>query len=153
MLLFIRQTLAEWKPVCALVRRTRLGFWLAVIALSAIGISAQADGEFLPTLVFGVALTATLTAAAVLAGPHAGRVTAMTLRHPASPLALAMGRWMAVTALAGLVTLSAGVGAALQVGLGWRDGVDAALSAAQVGAPVVACGLLVTAELWRRRTP
>lgn len=150
---FFRQTLAEWKPVCALVRRTRLGLRLAVIGLGAIGLSGLADETFLPTLILGVALAATVTAAAVLAGPHAGRVTALTLRHPASPLALAMGRWLAVTALAGVVTLGAAVGAAWQVDLGWRDGVDAALAAAGVTLPVAACGLLVTAELWRRRAP
>jgi hypothetical protein len=151
--LFFRQALAEWKPVCALVRQTRLGLWLAVIGLGAVGLGRLVDGASLPALILGVALTTTVTAAAVLAGPHAGRVTAMTLRHPASPLALALGRWLAVTGLAGVVTLGAGVGAAWQVELGWRDGVDAALSAAGVTVPVAACGLLVTAELWRRWKP
>jgi hypothetical protein len=152
-LLFFRQTLAEWRPVCVLIRRTRLGLWLALIGLGAIGLGGLEDGAFLPTLALGVALTVTLTAALALAGPRAGRATAMTLRHPASPLAVAAGRWLAVLALSALVTLGAGVGAAWQVELGWRDGVDAAWSAAWVALPMVACGLVVTAESWRRQTP
>lgn len=151
--LFFRQALAEWRPVRALVRETRLRLWLAAIGLGAIGLSGLDDGVSLPVLILGVALTATVASAAVLAGPHAGRVTAMTLRHPASPLALALGRWLAVTGLAGVVTLGAGLGAAWRVELGWREGVDAALSAAGVSVPVAACGLLVTAELWRRWKP
>ena len=139
--------------MCALLRQSRLGLWLTVIGLGAVGLVGLVDGVSLTVLILGVALTATVIAAAVLAGPHAGRVTAMTLRHPASPLALALGRWVAVTGLAGVVTLGAGVGAAWRVELGWREGVDAALSAAGVTVPIAACGLLVTAELWRRWKP
>lgn len=151
--LFLRQTLAEWKPVWAVIRRTRLALRLAGLGLAGIGASGWAGGAFLPRLVLGVALTATVTALAAFAGPQAGRAHAMTLRHPASPLALAAGRWLAVVALAGLVTLAAGVGAAWQVELGWREGVDAAVAAGGVALPVAACGVLVSVESWRRRTP
>lgn len=152
-LLFFRQTLAEWKPVCLLIRRTRLVFWLVLISLAAIDAGGFTDASLLPTVILGAGLTATFLAAVVLAGSHAGRLSAMTLRHPASPLALAAGRWMAVIVLAGLVTLVAAVGAAWQAELGWQDGVEAAMSAAGVTVPVAACGLLVTAGYWRRRTP
>ena len=145
--------IAEWKPVCVLLRRTRLGLWLAGLGCGAIGLGALQDGTFLPTLALGVALTANLTAALSLAGPQAGRVSAMTLRHPASPLAIATGRWLAVTALAGLVTLGATLGVAYQSALGWREGMEAAWSAAGATLPMAACGLLATAECWRRRTP
>jgi hypothetical protein len=55
--------------------------------------------------------------------------------------------------LAGVVTLGAGIGAAWQAELGWREGVAAAASAGWVALPVVACGVLMTAGWWRRRTP
>jgi hypothetical protein len=152
-LLFLRQTAAEGKAVWVLLRRTRLMLRLALLGLGAIGVGGLEGAVFLPRLVLVVALAATVTAAATLAGPHAGRVTAMTLRHPASPLALATGRWLAVAGLAGLVTLCAGVGAAWQVELGWREGVDAAWSAAAVALPVAAGGALLSAEAWRRRAP
>jgi hypothetical protein len=150
--LFLRHALAEWKPVSVLIRRTRLPFWLSVLALGAVAFGGL-KGASLPTLVNGVALLATLTSAIGLAGPHPGRVTAMTLRHPASPLALATGRWLAVTALAGLVTLGSGIGAAWQAELGWREGVEAALAAGWVTLPVVACGVFATTLWWRWRTP
>lgn len=153
MFLFLRQILAEWKPVSVLIRRTRLPFWLALLGLGASALAGLEDAASLPTLVLGVALLAILTSAAVLAGPHAARATALTLRHPASPLALATGRWLAVTALAALVALVAGIGAAWQVRLGWREGVAAAVSAGWVVLPVAAGGALVTAGWWRRRTP
>ena len=152
-LLFLRQTLAEWKPVSVLIRRTRLPFWLSALTLGAAALGGLGDGASLPTLVTSVALVATLTSAGVLAGAHSGRATALTLRHPASPMALATGRWLAVTALAGLVTLATGIGAAWQAELGWREGVAAAVSAGWVALPVVAGGVLVTAGWWRRRTP
>ena len=151
--LFLRQTIAEWKPVWAVIRRTRLALRLAGLGLGAVGVSGWAGGAFLPRLVLGVALTATVTVAAALAGPQAGRANAMTLRHPASPFALAIGRWVAVVALAGLVTLAAGIGSAWQAELGWRQGVDAALAAAGVALPVAACGLLVSVQSWRRKAP
>jgi hypothetical protein len=151
--LFLRQTLAEWKPVSVLIRRTRLPFWLSALTLGAVALGGLWGGASLPTLVTSVALLATFTSAAVLAGPQSGRATAMTLRHPASPIALPAGRWLAVTVLAGLVTLGAGIGAAWQAELGWREGVGAAASAGWVALPVVASGVLVTAAWWRRRTP
>ncbi|HYK11576.1 MAG TPA: hypothetical protein VEV39_12310 [Gemmatimonadales bacterium] len=152
-LLFFRQTIAEWKPVCRLMRRTRLGFWLILISLGAIDAAGFTDGSLLPMVILGAGLTATLVAAIVLVGPHAGRVSAMTLRHPASPLALAAGRWLAVTILAGLVILIVAVGTAWQAEVEWRVGIEAALSAAGVTVPVAMCGLLVTAGSWRRRAP
>src|SRR4029077_11778434 len=105
--------------------RTRLPLRLTLIGLGAIGMGGLLDAARLPALLLTVARVATATAAATLAGPHAGRATAMTLRHPASPLALATGRWLAVAALAALVTLGAAIGAAWQAELGWREGVDA----------------------------
>ena len=151
--LFLRQILAEWKPVSVLIRRSRLPVWLAGLGLGAAALAGVEDAASLPTLVLGVALLAVLTSAAVLAGPASGRATALTLRHPASSLALATGRWLAASALAALVTLAAGIGAAWQVRLGWREGVAAAVSAGWIVLPVAAGGALVTAEWWRRRTP
>jgi hypothetical protein len=84
--LFFRQTLAEWKPVSVLIRRTRLPFWLATLTLGAVALGGLDEGASLPALVTGVALLATITTGLVLAGPHSGRATAMTLRHPASPV-------------------------------------------------------------------
>lgn len=149
-LLFLRQTFAEWRPVWAQLRRTRLAFSLTLIVLAGAGTGGRV---LLPTLAFVVLLAATATAAASLTGPEAGRVAALTLRHPASPLALAVGRWIAVATLAGLVTLLAGVGAAWQVELGWRAGVDAALSAMTTALPGALCGPLVTVGWWRLKAP
>jgi len=136
-----------------LTRRTGLPLRLALIGLGAIGIGRLLDDDLLPALVLAAALAATLTTEATLSGPHAGRATAMTLRHPASPLALATGRWLAVAALAGLVTLATGLGAAWQAELGWREGVGAAGAAVGVALPVAACGVFVSAAAWRGRAP
>jgi hypothetical protein len=152
-LLFFRQIIAEGKAVWVWVLRTRLPLRLTLIGLGAIGMGGLLDAARLPRLVLVVALTATVTAAATLAGPHAGRATAMTLRHPASALALATGRWLAVAALAAFVTFGAAVGAAWQAELGWREGVQAAWSAAGVALPMAACGLLLSATSWRRTAP
>lgn len=150
---FLRQTIAEGKAVWVLTSRTRLPLRLTLLGLGAIGMGGVLDGTLLPRLVLSVALVATVTAAATLAGPQAGRATAMTLRHPASPLALATGRWLAVAALAACVTFGAGIGAAWQAELGWREGVDAAWSAAGVTLPMAVCGAFLSAASWRRRAP
>jgi hypothetical protein len=152
-LLFLRQTIAEGRAVWVLTSRTRLPLRLMLIGLGAVGMGGLLDGALLPRLVLSVALMATATAAATLAGPHAGRATALTLRHPASALALATGRWLAVAALAAVVTLGAGIGAAWQAELGWRDGLDAAWSAAGVTLPMAVCGAFLSAASWRRRAP
>lgn len=138
-----------WVLAC----RTRLPFRLTLMILGAIGIGRLLDRELVPALVLAVALMATVTAAATLAGPRAGRAIALTLRHPASPLALATGRWLAVAGLAGFVTLAAGIGAAWQAELGWREGLVAVWSAAGVTFPVAACGVFVSAAWWRGRVP
>jgi hypothetical protein len=151
--LFFRQTIADARAVWVLISRTRLLVRLVLISLAAIAAGALTSAAFLPTLALVVALAATLTSAATLAGPHAGRATAMTLRHPASPLALATSRWVAIATLAGIVTLATGVGVAWQVELSWRAGVAAAWSAAGVSVPMAACGVLLSAESWRRRAP
>jgi len=152
-LLFLRQTIAEGKTVWVWTTRTRLPLRLTLLGLGAIGVGGLLDPPRLPALILTVALVATATAAATLAGPHAGRATALTLRHPASPLALAAGRWLAVAALAALVTFGAAIGAAWQAELGWREGVDAAWSAAGVTLPIAACGWFASAAFWRRRAP
>lgn len=149
-LLFFRQTFAEWRPVWAQLRRTRLAFLLTLIGCAGAGIGGRV---VLPALALAVLLAATATAAVALAGPEAGRVAALTLRHPASPLALAVGRWIAVALLAAVVTLLAGVGAAWRVELGWRAGVDAAISAVTTALPATLCGPLLTAGWWRGRAP
>jgi len=138
---FFRHSFAEWKPVTAQVRRTRLGLWLAAIVVGALWIAGRPDGVFLPTLALGVALTTAVTVAGALAGREAARVTALTLRHPASPLALAAGRWLGVVLLAALVTLLASVGAAWRIELGWRDGAAAAFGASCAALPIAACAL------------
>src|SRR5690242_11016934 len=104
--------MAEGKAVWVLTCRARLPLRLTLIGLGAIGVGRLLDRALLPALVLAVALMATITVVATLAGPRAGRATAMTLRHPASPLALATGRWLTVAALAGLVTLAVALGAA-----------------------------------------
>jgi len=138
---FIRHSLAEWKPVTAQVRRTRLGIWLAAIVVGAVWIAGRPDGVFLPTFALGVALTAVVTAASALAGRESARAAALTLRHPASPVALAAGRWVGVILIASTVTFLASVGAAWRIELGWRDGAGAALGATCVALPIAACAL------------
>jgi len=138
---FFRHSLAEWKPVTAQVRRTRLGLWLAAIVVGALVVAGAPEGVFLPTLALAVALTAAVTAAGALAGRESGRVAALTLRHPASPVALAAGRWLGVVGLAALVTLLASVGAAWRIDLGWADGARAALGATCAALPISACAL------------
>ena len=138
---FLRHSLAEWKPVTAQVRRTRLGLWLAAILVGAIVVAGAPDGIFLPTLALATALTTAVTAAGALAGRESGRAAALTLRHPASPAALAAGRWAGVVALVAVVTLLASVGAAWRIELGWRDGARAALGATCAALPIAACAL------------
>jgi hypothetical protein len=138
---FLHYTLAEWRPISSVVRRTPLGLWLGTLAVGAVWIAGRPGGIALSTLALVVALTAAVAAAATLADRDAAHAAALTLRHPASATALAAGRWLGVVTLAGAITVLATMGAAWRVGAGWREGMDAVLGAACALTPVAACAL------------
>lgn len=137
---FFRHALAEWRPAAVLVRRTRLGLWLAAIVACGIALAGPPT-LLLPGLSLAVALTAAVTAAHALAGREAGRASALTLRHPASPVALAVGRWLLVALIAAAVTALVSLPAAWRLGLAWGDGARATAVAGCAALPVAACAL------------
>ena len=124
----VRCALAEWQVVRARLVRTRLGVWLAALAIAALALPGPADPDGTARTAVRVGLLAAALAVAFGAGSDADRAALrLTLGHPTTPGAVAAGRALAAMIVADLVVL------AVVAGCAWRDGwLDPRLSRAAV---------------------
>jgi hypothetical protein len=116
--IFLRCALAEWQLVRARLLRSRLGLWLALLAAGGVARSATADPRDLVEIVVRVAMLGGVLGVAFAAGSDADRAAlALTLTHPTSPGAVAVGRWLGATTAACLASVPV-LGVALARGAG-----------------------------------
>lgn len=125
---FLRCVHAEFQLLAPRLTRTRLGFLLLALAATLVWLHARGLDPLTAALEAGA--LGTIIGAAAVAGSESERAAlTTTLSHPTTPLAVAMGRWIAVvvpalvltivcTAAVGFhgTTLLAGIAAAAAVG-------------------------------------
>jgi hypothetical protein len=102
---FLRCVLAEWQLVRARLVRSRLGIWLLLLGASAVALAARTETFDLVGLGLRVGMPGAALGVAFAAGSDTDRAAlALTLTHPTTPLAVALGRWLAaVTAAVGVM--------------------------------------------------
>ena len=136
---------AEWLVVRARLLRTRLGMWLLLLA----GAFAWAGPpDSLPPVAARTGMLAGLLSVAFAIGARHDRLALhTTLGHPTSPVALALGRWLAATVAASLAVTGVSVALALRDGAApvvllasWSRGVIVAGAAAGTSLPAVLAG-------------
>jgi hypothetical protein len=137
---------AEWCVARARVLRTRLGPWLALLAVSLAALAAHPWGPGPAAAAMHAAmLGGTLAIAFTDASDLDRSALTLSLLHPTTPAALAAGRWLAATALAALTGAVAGTAAALVRHAPQLAG-PAAAFAAVAGAAAAAAALVAALE-------
>jgi len=109
--------MAEWQLVRRRVTRTRLGLWLVCVVAGAVALHSRGGAAVLPRLAVCAGMLGAVLGVAFGAGGEVDRAAlALTLTHPTTPAAVALGRWLAAVTV----------------------GVAAAIAAVVIGAPLVA---------------
>ncbi len=109
----LRCVLAEWQLARTRLVRSRLGLWLLLLVAGFVLVARHPV-----VLALDAGMLAAVLAVAFTAGADSDRAAlALTLTHPTTPLAVALGRWLAATAVAVL-----GVGLACGAHASLRDG-------------------------------
>src|SRR5687767_10325687 len=135
---FIHCVRAEWALVAPRFTRTRLGISLFALGATLVWLGSRGLDPVTVALLAG-SLGATLGAAGVAGGDNDRRALTTALGHPTTPLAIATGRWFALTGPAALLVI------VCTVAVDWRPGsVVAGIAAA--GA-VGSCALSVVLPL------
>src|SRR5207247_4807039 len=112
----LRCALAEWQLARTRLVRSRLGLWLLLLVGGLVLVARHPV-----ILAVATGMLAAVLAGAFTAGAASHRAAlALTLTHPTPPLAVALGRWLAANAVAGLCV---GIACATRAGPG---GVEAA---------------------------
>ena len=102
---WLRCVLAEWQLLRSRLVRSRLGIWL--LLLGAGGVWLAARGGPLMVLAPHVAMLGAVLGVAFTAGSDADRAAlSLILTHPTTPLAVAVGRWLAAVTAAGTLVLA-----------------------------------------------
>ena len=97
--------LAEWQLLRSRLVRSRLGIWL--LLLGAGGVWLAARGGPLTVLAPHVAMLGAVLGVAFTAASDADRAAlSLILTHPTTPLAVAVGRWLAAVTAAGMLVLA-----------------------------------------------
>lgn len=143
----LRCILAEWQLVRARVVRSRLGVWLLLLGagfawLGGVG-GGRGVGADLAPVVLRVGMLGAILCVAFCAGGDADRTSlALTLTHPTTPAAVALGRWLAALTAASVPMLACTAVVATQRGATGTDAVAAALAGLSASGAVAACTLL-----------
>jgi len=102
---WLRCVLAEWQLLRSRLVRSRLGIWL--LLLGAGGVWLAARGGPLTVLAPHVAMLGAVLGVAFTAASDADRAAlSLILTHPTTPLAVAVGRWLAAVTAAGMLVLA-----------------------------------------------
>src|SRR5256885_9542859 len=110
----LRCALAEWQLARTRLGRSRLGLWLLLLAAGFVLVARHPV-----ILALDTGMLAAVLAVAFTAGADSDRAAlALTLTHPTTPLAVALGRWLAASAIAGLCV---GVACATRAGSGGAE--------------------------------
>lgn len=104
---FLRCVLAEWQLVRARLVRSRLGLWLLLLALGGAVLVARSPTPDPVAIAMRVGMLGAVLGVAFAAGSDIDRAAfALTLTHPTSRLALALGRWLAAVSAAAFAPLA-----------------------------------------------
>jgi hypothetical protein len=104
----LRCILAEWQLVRTRLVRSRLGLWLLLLAAGGVVAGAQAESSDLVGVALRVGMLGAVLGIAFGAGSDGDRAAlALTFTHPTTPLAVALGRWLAALTAAGTAMLMA----------------------------------------------
>lgn len=104
---FLRCVLAEWQLVRARLVRSRLGLWLLLLALAGAVLVARSPAPDPVAIAIRVAMLGAVLGVSFAAGSDADRAAlTLTLTHPTSPAAVAVGRWLAAVTAAALAPLA-----------------------------------------------
>ena len=139
----VRCVLAEWQLVRARLLRSRLGLWLLLLAAGGAWLALRTAGAAgLTPLALRVGMLGAILCVAFGAGADADRAAlALTLTHPTTPAAVAVGRWLAAVSAATIATLAAVIAVAgLTDATGWAV-VRAALAGVGAAGAAAACAL------------
>jgi hypothetical protein len=101
---FIHCVLAEWALVAPRFTRTRLGLSLLALGATLVWLGSRGLDPVTVALLAG-SLGAVLGAAAVAGSDNERRALATALGHPTTPLAIATGRWVALTGPAAILVI------------------------------------------------
>ena len=102
---WLRCVLAEWQLLRSRLVRSRLGIWL--LLLGAGGVWLAARGGPLTVLAPHIAMLGAVLGVAFTAASDADRAAlSLILTHPTTPLAVAVGRWLAAVTAAGTLVLA-----------------------------------------------
>lgn len=94
--------LSEWRIARVRLLRTRLGVWLGLLVGGLAVVAGHRGGPAPAVAALEAAMLAAILAVAYTLGSDLDRAAVvLTLTHPTSALAVAAGRWMAATAVAG----------------------------------------------------
>ncbi len=134
----LRCALAEWQLARTRLVRSRLGLWLLLLVAGFVLVARHPV-----ILALDTGMLAAVLAIAFTAGADSDRAAlALTLTHPTTPLAVALGRWLAASAIAGLCV---GVECATRAGSGgaeaaalWRAAAGGLVAAAATAACALA---------------
>jgi len=131
---FLRCVHAEWLLLRPRLTRTRLGVFLLALAISLVWLQQRGVDPVIVSLHAG-ALGAVLGAGFMVGAGRDRAAFATALGHPTTPLAIAVGRWVAIAVPAIAVTL------ACTIPGGWQPGAVVAGSTAALA--VAGCALVV----------
>jgi hypothetical protein len=119
---FLHCVLAEWQLVRARLIRSRLGLWLLLLGGGAVVERTLAESSDIVGVALRVGMLGAVLGVAFGAGSDADRAAlTLTLTHPTTPLAVALGRCLAAVTAAGAAMLIALAGS---VGLGVESGIE-----------------------------
>jgi len=143
---FLHCVLAEWQLVRVRLLRSRLGIWLLLLGVASVAVHLRARTQELESLALRVGMLGALLGIAFAAGSDADRAAlAITLSHPTTPLAVALGRWLAAVTASACAMLAALVAT---VTIGRADGTDLLLAARTGALSSAAVAAAALAGVW-----
>lgn len=106
--------LAEWQLARTRLIRSRLGLWLVLLVGGVVLVARHPV-----VMAVDVGMLAAVLAVAFIAGADSDRAAlTLTLTHPTSPVAVALGRWLAASAVAAICV---GIACGARAGLGQSE--------------------------------
>jgi len=137
----IRCALAEWQLARTRLIRSRLGLWLLLLVGGILLVARHPV-----VMAVDVGMLAAVLAVAFTAGADSDRAAlALTLTHPTSPVAVALGRWMSASAIAAICV---GIACGARTGLGDREALGLWRAAAGGVAAACATAACTLALVW-----
>lgn len=144
---FLHCVHAEWALVLPRLIRTRLGLSLLSLACALIWLNRRGFDAMTVALQAG-ALGAVIGAAGIAASRRDRASLVLALAHPTTPLAIALGRWLAITVPALVLVVTCAVATGWDTGIAWAGSAAAAAVGGCTLAAVLVAGRSAAAALF-----